>query len=142
MDGGTFALRQRHLLQGNLANGNLADIGIDSSPLLLNQTAFVLWLEQQIRAGEVRVELTGFRCVVEYPDCWANLILMKPRNLWARLWSHCLVSARCPVCEVAYGTAELREVEYNLCFSGEYVLVCPQDHHLFVLGWELYQLGG
>lgn len=107
-----------------------------------NQTCLTIWLDERIKEGREIVELTDFPCIVEYADYLNDLVFLKPWGLSHGIWSTCLASARCPVCGIIYGTSDLREIEYDLFFGGEHVLVCPRHDHLFVLGWEMYQLGG
>jgi len=115
---------------------------VSRTPRFRNQAALTIWLDEQIREGSEIVELTDFPCVVEYADYLNDLIFPGPWGLSHGSWSTCLANARCPVCGIIYGTSDLREIEYDVFFHGEYVLVCPREDHLFILGSEAYQLGG
>ena len=100
---------------------------------------FAIWLDKRIREEREIVELTDFPGVANYEDCLNALVFADPWGLSHGKWSTRLASARCPTCESIYGASDLREIEYDLGLGGEYVLVCPHDDHLFIIGWETYQ---
>lgn len=147
MDAAQFAEKLRSFLGVELSAARLSWGGDDRERVsrtqrFRNQAALTIWLDEQMKESSEIVELTDFPCVVEYADYLTDLIFPDSWGLSHGGWSTCLATARCPVCGIIYGTSDLREVEYDLFFGGEYVLVCPRNDHLFVLGWEVYQLGG
>ncbi|MCU0708999.1 MAG: hypothetical protein MUF23_11960 [Pirellula sp.] len=113
-----------------------------STPRFRNQVAFLLWLAEQIDTGKEITELENFQVVEDYPNCWIELILMSPGWMSHGRWTQYLINARCPACAITYRASDLTEIEYDLFYFGEFLLVCPFAHHLCILGWQEYQLGG
>lgn len=147
LDAAQFAKTLRGRLDHQLHTARLSWGGdsrdaVSRTARFKNQAVLTLWLDQQIAMGNDSVELTEFPCVAEYPEHLLDLIFMRPDGLSHNVWQNCLSTAKCPACEIVYSTQKLREIEYDLFYCGEYVLVCPQDHHLCVIGFEVYQLGG
>jgi hypothetical protein len=147
MDTARFAGELRALLDRELENARRGrdrdgSDRVARTPRFRNQAVLTLWLDQQIEGGTEKVELTDFPCVAEYPDHWNDLVFMSPTGLSHGRWLTCLTSAWCPLCGISYSASDLREIEHDLFFHGEYVLTCPRHHHLIIVRSMGYLLGG
>ncbi|MEQ8788427.1 MAG: hypothetical protein RIC55_19105 [Pirellulaceae bacterium] len=107
-----------------------------------NKVALAKWLHEQLNIGSDVVDVADLSAVARYPNYTNDLFIWENPRLARGAWSRFLVTVRCPECGKVYPAADVTDIEYDLFFAGEFVLVCPHRHHLLALGIQPYILAG
>jgi hypothetical protein len=113
-----------------------------ASPCFRNKVALAEWLQEQLFTGSNVVDVLDLAQLNPYPNYINDLFIWRDSTFTHGAWSRFLTTASCPTCGAVYSSAYLTDIEYNLFFCGQFVLVCPHRHHLLALGRQPYILAG